>query len=122
MRGTARSSSVTASGRLCLRQARLLVDAEEVPGRIEERRQDLAPVCSRRKHDVASGGHDRTGGGGGIGNHDVGQDPGLGIWCPVENPGATDLTGRVIEGRTVGIAKSNVPAEDALVESGRLAD
>src|ERR1700676_1892189 len=122
MRGTARSLSGAASGRLCLRQARLLVDAEEVPGWVEERRQDLTPGRSRRKHDVAPAGSDRGGGGGCIGNHDVGQDAGLGIRCPVENPGATDLSGGVVEGRTVGIAKPNVPAEDTLVESSRLAD
>src|SRR5579863_10441001 len=122
MHGTVRSSCRDTGARFSLRQAGLLIDAEEIACWIEERRQDFSPVLARRQHDVSTGGDHRLNDGSSVGDHDVRQDAGLGIRRPVKYPSTTDLAGRVVEGWTVGLTKPDVPAEHAFIEAGRLVD
>jgi hypothetical protein len=103
-------------------EARVLVDPEEVAGRVEKRREDFGPVLACREDDRATFCNDGLRGGGGVGDHDVGKDAGVGIGCPVADPCATDLSGRVVERGPVRVARSDVPAEGALVKGGGLVD
>src|SRR4029077_1007772 len=113
-------SSWTRSSAFGFCQAGLLVDADHVPRGVAKRCDNLAGIGVNRLHDLTPGRDDRFNRGGGIADHDVNHQPGLGRDRPSDYPCAADLVDGVVEGRRTVAALSRLPTEGTPVELGRL--
>jgi len=100
----------------------LLVDAEDVAGRVLEAGGDFGVVASDGLGDRASGGGDGLDGGGGVVHHDVDEEAGVGGGWAVEDPSSAYLAGGVVKGGCSVTAGADLPAEDGLIEFGGAGD
>src|SRR5262245_55887652 len=101
---------------------RLLVQSDNVAGRIAEPRGDLGGVGPDRLDDGSAVGLDGATRLGRIVDHDIEQETGRRPGASSADEGAADLAGRVIEGLRTVPACPHGPAEDLRVESRRLSD
>src|SRR6266513_390386 len=107
---------------LDLGQTRLLVDPHQVSCGVTKRGHDLTGVLVNGFNDLAAGRDDGVNCKGRAGDHDVDHQAGSGRDRPPEDPGAADLADGVVERRRAVPSLSNMPAEGAPVELGRLLD
>src|SRR6185437_12219493 len=97
-------------------------DGEDVAGRILESCRDLGCGAADKLDDLAAVLDDRLTARRGVVDHDVDNETRCPSWWPADAPGASHLTGRIVERGAAVSSASRLPAEDGGVEGGRSRD
>src|ERR1700730_4480684 len=97
----------------------LLVKPDHISRRVAEPRSDLGRVSADGLDDLALVGDDHVKSGRDTVDHDVKQKTGRCCGWTANNPGATSLSGGIVECNAAITPFPNVPTKDLLVEVGR---
>src|SRR2546430_17348141 len=94
----------------------LLIQTQNIPGRIGESGGDFRRVCAQRLHDRTAICRYLVNGRGYAINHDVDQQSHVSHRFAIQHPGAADLTDTVIKCQVTVAPRSDIPTENFFVE------